>query len=102
MQYLKSAFGEWRCMIAQGCVRAWEVMEMQIQLSADSFADVTFTSYNKVALHSDPQYSEGQRALEARAKTAEGDRRSVYCTHCEQFQHFLAQWPFSIIHHSNI
>ena len=26
--------------------------------AADSFADVTFTSYNKVALHSDPQYSE--------------------------------------------
>ena len=70
--------------------------------AADSFADVTFTSYNKVALHSGPQYSEGQRALEARAKTAEGDRRSVYCTHCEQFQHFLAHWPFSIIHHSNI
>jgi hypothetical protein len=28
-------------------VRAWEVMEMQIQLSADSLADVTFTSYKR-------------------------------------------------------
>lgn len=77
------------------CVRAWEVMEMQIQLSADSLADVTFTSYNKVALHSDPQYSEGQRALEARAKTAEGDRRSVYT----QFQHFFS--PLAMQHHSS-
>ena len=98
MQYLKSAFGEWRCMIAQGNVwghgRWWRCRSSCLRIP---FADVTFTSYDKVALHSDPQYSEGQRALEARAKTAEGDRRSGYT----QFQHFLTHWPCSIIHHSN-
>ena len=67
--------------------------------AADSFADVTFTSYNKVALHSDPQYSEGQRALEARAKTAEGDRRSVCCTHCGAISTFFS--PLAIQHHSS-